>query len=214
MSLEDAIGSHATGYYVVTRTPEGTHQDGELVPADVAADLEVSAVDTALDTLTSAAHGLATGDGPFRLLDGRGQLDVDELPDLPDPLTIDDEYWVIAIDADTIQLAASSDDALALVFIDLTTAGLMPMTMSVSGFMLQASVQPMDGRTLSADEDSDRTSDDKLCLVVEELFTRKPGREPDSIEVDGESYTVVDSEKWDHWGGRHYECTISRDAVA
>lgn len=211
MSLEDAIGSHRTGVYVVTRTPENTHVDGAVVAPDVAPDVVVSAVDDTLDTLTALGHGVETGDGPFRLIDGRGQLSYDQSPELPEPLTVDDEYWAIAVDADTLKLASSEADANMSVPIDIESTDGVPFTLSRTRFMLEASIQPMDGRALSADDESDRTSDDKLCLVVDRLFTRRPGYEPDVVEVDGESYTVTDSEKWDHWGGGHYECTITRD---
>ncbi len=213
MSIEDAIGAHATGFYVVTRTPEGAYEDGILVPSDPDDEIEITitGADDTLDTLTSAAHGLATGDGPVSLtLDTSG----DAAPDLPDPLNIDDEYWVIVVDADTIKLAESEADAIAETAIDLTDVGTAPFEASSTRFTIEASVQPLgSGRTLSADDETDTTSEDKLCLCVVELFTRKPGREPDSVEIGGESYTVWGSEYWQHWGTEHYECELSRDEV-
>lgn len=212
MSLEDVIGSHATGYYVVTRTPERdpTYVDGKLVPSSASIELTITAVNATLDTLTSAGHGLVSGDGPVRVLASASSEDA---PDLPKGLSVGVEYWAILVDVDTIKLAASEADALADIEIDLIDVGTVPFVASSTRFMLQASVQPYDGRSLSADDDVNRTSEDKLCLVVEELFTQKPGRDADSVEVDGDAYTVTDSEKWNHWGGRHYECIISRDEV-
>lgn len=52
------------------------------------------------NNLTIAAHELRTGDGPINL----------EGPDLPAPLAEDTDYWVIRVDADTIQLAAQFED--------------------------------------------------------------------------------------------------------
>lgn len=59
-------------------------------------DLPITAVSAAADTLTSAAHGLATGDGPVRLA-------ATSTP--PAGLAIDTDYWAIRVDANTLQLA-------------------------------------------------------------------------------------------------------------
>jgi len=57
------------------------------------------------DTFTIAAHGLATGDGPFHLVEGSGVL--------PTGLAENTEYWVIVVDANTIQLATTYANATA-----------------------------------------------------------------------------------------------------
>ncbi len=62
----------------------------------VFADKTVSAVSG--NNLTSVAHGLLSGDGPVRITSSLT---------LPSPLLVDTNYWVIRVDADTIQLAAN-----------------------------------------------------------------------------------------------------------
>ncbi len=52
------------------------------------------------NNLTIPAHDLRTGDGPVHLVGG----------DLPAPLEIGVSYWVIVVDANTIQLAAQFED--------------------------------------------------------------------------------------------------------
>lgn len=58
----------------------------------------------AADTLTITAHGLSTGDGPFQAT---------TTTTLPDGIAAATNYWVIVVDDDTLQLAASYADALA-----------------------------------------------------------------------------------------------------
>lgn len=57
----------------------------------------------AAESLTIAAHGHATGDGPYRVSNSGGAL--------PTGLSANTDYWVIYVDANTIQLAASLADA-------------------------------------------------------------------------------------------------------
>ncbi len=77
--------------------------------------LTITAVDDTTDELTIVGHGLLTGDGPAatRNIDGV----------LPAPLAALTGYWIIRRDDDTIQLAASSADALAGTEIDLADVG-------------------------------------------------------------------------------------------
>lgn len=78
------------------------------------ADLTVSSVDAAANTLTVTAHGLATGDGPVYIeADGTA----------PGGLTAGAATWVIRVDANTLRLAESFQAAVAGTAIDLTTTG-------------------------------------------------------------------------------------------
>lgn len=56
------------------------------------------------ETFTAVAHGLETGDGPIRLT---------TTTTLPAGLSLATDYWVIKVDADNFQLAASLADAYA-----------------------------------------------------------------------------------------------------
>jgi len=69
----------------------------------------------AANTLTKSAHGLLTGDGPFDLTNAGGALPGGLSPSVP--------IWAIKVDANTFKAALSLSDALAGVFIDLTTDG-------------------------------------------------------------------------------------------
>lgn len=64
-------------------------------------DKSISEVDTVNDTITSVDHGLVTGDGPVRITEAAGPL--------PAPLQDDVDYWLIAVDEDTLQVAATFD---------------------------------------------------------------------------------------------------------
>lgn len=74
-------------------------------------------VSHAANTLTLASHGYWTG-MKIRFIKGTGGG-----ASLPSPLAENTDYYVIWIDANTIKVAATLDDALTGDFIDLTTAG-------------------------------------------------------------------------------------------
>lgn len=78
------------------------------------ADLTFTAVN-ATETLTSTAHGMSTGDGPFRVSNSGGAL--------PAGYTVDTDYWIIRVSADTYQLATSYANAIALTAQPITTDG-------------------------------------------------------------------------------------------
>lgn len=69
-------------------------------------DVTVSAVANASETFTSVAHGMITGDGPYRLTNSGGAL--------PIGTAVDTNYWIITLTADTFQLASSYANAIAL----------------------------------------------------------------------------------------------------
>ena len=71
--------------------------------------------DSTTDDLTIATHGLNTGDGPLRVTNSGGGL--------PAGLSPGVDYYVIKVDASTIQLATSLANALAGTHIDLTSNG-------------------------------------------------------------------------------------------
>lgn len=72
-------------------------------------------VDPVADTLTRTAHGLLTGDGPIQL----------SSTSTPGGTAIATDYWLVRIDANTLKLAASFLDAMAVtpITIDITSAG-------------------------------------------------------------------------------------------
>ena len=81
-----------------------------------AGDVVISAVTNASDLLTSVAHGMTTGDGPYRLTNSGGGL--------PAGSAVDTNYWIIVISADTFKLAATRADAIATTpVVNLTSDG-------------------------------------------------------------------------------------------
>jgi len=80
-------------------------------PIDSTAD-----VDDGAEEITFAAHGYTTGEGPVQLAVQSGAL--------PTGLAENTDYWIIRVDANTFQIAASRADAIAdtPVPIDLTAA--------------------------------------------------------------------------------------------
>ena len=68
----------------------------------------------AADTITITAHGFLTGEGPYVLTTSTT---------LPDPLAVATDYWLIRVDANTLQIALSRKDALDGIAIVLTDDG-------------------------------------------------------------------------------------------
>lgn len=119
----------------------------------VFADKPVTAVDTAADTLAITAHGLHTGDGPIAIA---------STGTLPAPLVAATDYWVIAADADHVQIASTflhTGGALgaggASTPINLTSAG--------SGTITLVS----DGDTRPAGQEIKRISEGYLSMTLE-----------------------------------------------
>jgi hypothetical protein len=79
------------------------------------------------DLVTIAAHGLATGDGPFQLT---------TTTTLPDGLSLATDYWVIVVSASTFQFASSYADAIAGTEIDIIDDGTGTHTMANSASVL------------------------------------------------------------------------------
>lgn len=76
----------------------------------------------ATEILTSAAHGLQTGDGPVRVSNAGGGL--------PGGLAAATDYWIIRLSADTFQFAASREGALAGTVVLLSSDGTGTQTLS------------------------------------------------------------------------------------
>jgi hypothetical protein len=85
--------------------------------------LTITAVDTTTRRLTVPAHGLNTGDGPVAIINTGGAL--------PSGLLPVTDYWVIVVDANTIQLASSVANALAGAAITFTDNGSGTQTLGI-----------------------------------------------------------------------------------
>lgn len=225
--LRGAIASLGGGPYTVMRTAAGSYVKGVYSSGPAAhtiADDVIEAVDATEDTLTLTAHGLETGDGPI-------QLTVSALGTLPGGLALVTDYWVIVVDDNTIQLAASLEDATTVVDgsdvvagvpLDITSAGSGTFTLSDTAdterqnrewfAMPVASIQPVTGEDLKNLPESQRI--DATCVVYTqtELRSRKktPATDPDVVMYRGEPWLVVKAEFFEAFGDTHYRAYISR----
>lgn len=95
-----------------------------------------SIVDITADTLTLAAHGYTTG--------LKGQIAIDS-GSLPTGLSGSTDYFVIVVDANTVQLAASLADALAGTAIDLEDQGTADKTLTFTPTSLAGGVIHVEG---------------------------------------------------------------------
>lgn len=98
------IGAPAVGQ-VYGFNVEGEGVTATEVRVTALADVTISAVANASETFTAVAHGMATGDGPYRLTNSGGGL--------PSGTAVDTNYWIIRLTADTFQLATTYANAIA-----------------------------------------------------------------------------------------------------
>jgi hypothetical protein len=87
-----------------------------------AADIVVASgsIANASETWTSAAHGMTTGDGPYRVTTSNT---------LPTGLAVDTDYWIIAPTSGTFKLASSYANAIAVTPIDISSDGVGNQTL-------------------------------------------------------------------------------------
>lgn len=71
-------------------------------------------VTVATDTITENAHGMSTGDGPYRVSNSGGAL--------PAGLAADTNYWIYVVDVNSYKLCATKANALAGTAVDITGA--------------------------------------------------------------------------------------------
>lgn len=123
-AIDGAIGaaivvSGATNQIILTNSTRGTctaTANGAVSPGFTIANSPAGAnteVDTATDSVTIPTHGLTTG--------LKGQLTTTGT--LPAGLSLATDYFIIAVDANTVQFASSLANALAETEIDITDTG-------------------------------------------------------------------------------------------
>jgi hypothetical protein len=82
-----------------------------------------------------------------------------------------------------------------------------------STFTVVASVQPVTGRDLQDLPEGQYANEVKKLYTAVELRTRHPDSEPDRINIYGETYTVIQVNRWDGFGDKHYKVLVSRREV-
>lgn len=112
------IEIHATGSNAVTAAKLVGGCPELLVTL---ADDDADAVTNAADTLTVTGHAYVTGDGPVRLT---------TTDTLPAGLSLATDYWIIVVDANTIQLAESWERAMQSLAVSLADDGTGTHTIS------------------------------------------------------------------------------------
>lgn len=106
------LAAHADNYWEI-RLLRGA----ALVVAD-----KVFTAEADDEIMTSVAHGLLTGDGPFQVSNSGGGL--------PTGLSALTDYWIIKIDADDFYLATSLANALAGTNVSISTDGTGTQTLA------------------------------------------------------------------------------------
>lgn len=103
------------GVFAVTAKGKGVTDTTVSYTAKANLDFAPGDVTTGTDVIAEVAHGMTTGDGPYRLSNAGGGL--------PAGSAVDTNYWIIASTADTYKIASSKANALAGTSVDFTTAG-------------------------------------------------------------------------------------------
>jgi hypothetical protein len=129
--VEDGTGvEDATAYIDLSYARDHHESRGQLSDWDGSSVTTAIAAAAALvDALSVDGHPFEAGDGPVRFTGA----------DLPAPLAIDTDYWLVPVDDDAVQVAASYADAIAAspVIIDLTTDGSGAMAIVAPNFDAQ-----------------------------------------------------------------------------
>lgn len=224
MALRGAIASltgrtpflvwrRSAGAFGTTTGLKGVWVDG---PAALEiADVVLGVIDVDEDTIVIASHGLETGDGPV-------QLTTDDT--LPAGLELVTDYWIVVVDANTIQLAASVADAMAKPAepIDITDTGIGEHVLADTTetqrrneitFPITASIQPVDGEVLVEKLGNQRMDEVRQVFTETRLRGRTSSQAPDEIEIDDERWIVIKSSWFEAFGGAHTWAFVARTEV-
>jgi hypothetical protein len=78
-------------------------------------------------------------------------------------------------------------------------------------FGITGGIQPTNGRDLDILVESGVTSESRKLYSNTQLQTRVPGREPDKVTIDNESWTVYTCTRWQGFDETIFICLIARD---
>ena len=82
---------------------------------------------------------------------------------------------------------------------------------TVTTFPITGGVQPTNGRDLLILAEAGVTSESRKIFTNTQLQSRIPGREPDSLSIDGEVWTVFNCVRWQGFDETIFECLIARN---
>lgn len=201
-------GGFKTGDYVVRRYGNGGIDASGAYVAAADVDLTVVSVDDVGDALEVTAHGLLTGRGPLFVAIADPSVDT-----LPAPLVAGVPYWVIVVDADHIQLAATAAAALVPTPIDLTDIGAGTPPALSNGFLVPGSVQALGNEELGDNDEGQTGKDIRRLFTVADLRSRTKTTDPDIVELDGNHYRVNTSNRYGTLSGGHSLSVIEKVEV-
>lgn len=122
-----------------------------------------ASIANASDTWTSTAHGMVTGDGPYRVLTSNT---------IPVGLAVDTDYWIIAPTADTFKLASSYANAIALTAVNITSDGVGNQTINrtsndVLMALLKQALNAVVGKNFTAVQNTGAGETDTLTITAD-----------------------------------------------
>lgn len=81
---------------------------------------------------------------------------------------------------------------------------------TTSTFAVAGSLQPVSGRELRDLPEGQRGDEIRVLYTLTELRTRIGTHQPDKLSIDGETWVVIKTEKFDAFGETHYRVYVSR----
>lgn len=85
---------------------------------------------------------------------------------------------------------------------------------SSSTFPIDASITPVDGRTLQNLPEAQHGEEVQALLTTTALIARQPGNAGDRVEISSESWEVIRSQSWSARGKTFTQAYIARKATS
>ena len=79
-----------------------------------------------------------------------------------------------------------------------------------ANFSIDAVVQPLTGNDLKMLPEGFHTANTRRVWTETPLKVTEDGSEPDTIEIGGEDYRVIQSQSWVGLGGDHYAAIVAK----
>lgn len=81
-------------------------------------------------------------------------------------------------------------------------------------FDIVASIQPISGREKQQLPEGFHTKEIRVVYTTTALQTQNGDALPDTVSIDGESWSVIRFERWQAFGGVHHVAYIAREPVS
>lgn len=185
-----------TGTYEVRRRSASDYVGGVYQPFD---DVDLDVTEILAGVFTAAAHPFVTGQGPIY-----------PTVDIPSPLVEKTPYWLISVDENHFQLAASRALALAETALEVDELEVAQTLHLSNALSITMSISPATGRDTVSEESSEETTEERLAFSEVELHGRFPGFDADIVVIDDEGWVVDNAKHWEGFGDSFYELNLSR----